>query len=48
MTASESKGVYQLPNGMWSYDEIIARVKTSRRKEIIVSSVADTSSSYNN
>ncbi len=30
------------------YDELMARVKTSRRKENVVSSVADTSSSYNN
>ena len=30
------------------YEELMARVKTSRRKENVVSSVADTSSSYNN
>ena len=30
------------------YDELMERVKTSRRKENIVASVADTSSSYNN
>ena len=30
------------------YDELMARVKTSRRKENVVSAVADTSGSYNN
>ena len=30
------------------YDELMERVKTSRRKENVVASVADTSSSYNN